>query len=297
MDDRRQHPRHRVFRLEVKVASRDTFRASYLKDLSEGGLFVRSAKPLPSGAKVAIELTAPGASPLKLTGTVARVVPATEGRSGGFGVRFDELDAASMAALHALIASYLPAVESTSDLVALQTELSDARGAIEAYEETISLLRESEMEAVQKLENVEAERMSLARVAAELELRAMDLEGERARLDEALAQAQEQLGALHAREAAFADEMAATREQLQHVQHTQVDQVREKAKREHEAAIGLRAKLESEMLQLRQQLSAEGLDEMRSELRRVTSELDDEKLKSMSLERAIERFKLMGGKT
>ena len=315
MENRRQHTRHKVFRFEVKVASRETFRASYLRDLSEGGLFVRSQKPMPMGAQVAIELSPPDGGPLKLTGTVVRIEPPdAEQKGGGFGVKFDDLDAATTDALHAALRAYEePPVDqapTAEDVFLLRTQLADAHGAIEAYEETIALLRESEMEAVSKLEAAELDRATLARVAAELDLRALELEHERTRLHESLAGMQAQLEAmeeeaerLRHQSSSFDEEMIAAREMMQNtraehdVERDQaVAQVREKAKREQEASVAQRARLESELLELRQQLSAEGLHDMRSELRRLTGELDDEKLKSMSLEKALERFKNMGGR-
>jgi type IV pilus assembly protein PilZ len=56
MDDRRQHPRVPV---ALKVAYRSTgdLQKDLVTDLSPGGLFVRTSKPLPIGTEVDLEVT------------------------------------------------------------------------------------------------------------------------------------------------------------------------------------------------------------------------------------------------
>ena len=59
-------------------------------DLSDGGLFVRTDKPLPVGREVVVDLLPPGwSSPLRLTGTVTNATYSADagGHSGQPGDR------------------------------------------------------------------------------------------------------------------------------------------------------------------------------------------------------------------
>src|SRR5262252_6010091 len=91
--DRRQHDRVRAPRILVRVPSIDKFRAHYLRDLSAGGLFIRTEKILPVGTEVDIELVPPGLDrPLTLHARVARTVddePARLAGTLGIGVQFE----------------------------------------------------------------------------------------------------------------------------------------------------------------------------------------------------------------
>jgi uncharacterized protein (TIGR02266 family) len=182
--ERRAAVRHRVFRIEVRVASLDSFRASYLRDVSTGGLFVRSAKPLPVGTRVMVQLTLAALEPVALPGEVVRLEPT------GFGVRFSTLDEKQQTSLDALLASVEPTLarvaattwRQTADQTAvLSAQLAEARGAIEGYEQTLARLRESEMEAVMRAELAEFERTVLVEGMKELTARVASLEHEKLR--------------------------------------------------------------------------------------------------------------------
>lgn len=241
--ERRAHERHRVFRVEVRVATPESFRASYLKDLSRGGFFVRSAKPLPVGARVAVHLVVVDRPPLALTGVVVRHAP------GGFGVKLDAPPPAQREALDALIREVVDAPPED-----LATALAEARGSIEAYEETLALLRESEAEAHQRAEQLELERRVLADGVRDLSEKLARLRNERATLTSLLTESRALL-MKHA-----APPQAAVPEQS--------EQLRE--------------------------LTAE-CERLRAELQDATAQLDDERLKAMALQRALERFAAMGG--
>jgi DNA repair exonuclease SbcCD ATPase subunit len=281
--ERRQHTRHRVFRIAVKVASPEAFRASYLKDLSRGGLFVRSAKPLPNATRVVVALSVEGHPELALPGEVARV------DADGFGVRFDALTPEQRQAVDALIAACRARSPTPfTDPTVLAERLAEATGAIEAYEETLANLREAESEAHQRAEALDLERGLLAGVLDELREKNAALEAERARLATLILETQRRLEVLE-REARTARE-AATRE------HDELEKTRAslvEAQREHT----LRLELEAELSRLRQSLTAmpDGAGALRAELQELSTQLDDERLKSMALQRALERFVAMGG--
>lgn len=105
VSENRKSPRVAAPHVLVKVSTRERLKSSYLKDLSEGGLFVRADKPLPVGRPVVIDLLPPGwATPLRLSGTVSRSL--TEGPAPGMAVKFDENGSTEFERLRELIAEY-----------------------------------------------------------------------------------------------------------------------------------------------------------------------------------------------
>jgi len=103
--ENRKSPRVNAPHVLVKISSRDRFRSSYLKDLSEGGLFVKTDKALPAGAQLVIDLLPPGwTDSLRLKGVVVRGMD-TPGNAG-MAVRFEGNEESSMEALRTLVNDY-----------------------------------------------------------------------------------------------------------------------------------------------------------------------------------------------
>jgi Tfp pilus assembly protein PilZ len=253
----------------VRVASIDSFRASYLRDLSQGGLFVRSQKPLPMSTRVMIELHVPNESPLPLKGEVVRV------EANGFGVRFDENSEETTAHLYTLISKHSATETKTEDSSEdLKTQLLEALGNIEAYEEAMAQMRDSEMHAVARAESAESEREILANVARELTTRVNQLEAERAKV------------------------MAGV--ELMKARMTSMERELTTAHRSPAVATPLpqsssdTAELKAEVAKLKYDLENSDLQRMRVELQDLLGQLEDEKLKSMAMQRALERFMTTG---
>ena len=62
-------------------------------DLGRGGLFLRTALPMPTGLSVRVTLQLPGRETVVADGKIARSVPPREGDRPGVGVRFEKLPA------------------------------------------------------------------------------------------------------------------------------------------------------------------------------------------------------------
>lgn len=81
-----------------------------MENLSEGGVFLRTAKPQPIGTKLAVKLALPGCdSPLVVTGRVVRVAHhAIDGRDVpiGMGIEFIELTEEKRSDLRQFLAAY-----------------------------------------------------------------------------------------------------------------------------------------------------------------------------------------------
>ena len=87
----RQDPRAAI-ELRVEYKRLNTFFADYTKNISKGGTFIKTKKPLEVGTEFLFKLAVPSlAAPLELRGQVKWVVPeeaVAPGQSPGMGIRF-----------------------------------------------------------------------------------------------------------------------------------------------------------------------------------------------------------------
>jgi len=89
-DEKRSHPRARV-ELRVDYKRVNSFLADYTKNISRGGTFIGTDKPLPIGTRLRFRISVPDvAVPINLTGEVAWIAPA--GDEPGMGIRFVDLE-------------------------------------------------------------------------------------------------------------------------------------------------------------------------------------------------------------
>jgi type IV pilus assembly protein PilZ len=84
---------------ELPVAYRTvgSFLSDWATNISRGGLFINTRKPLPVGSVVNLIIQLPGAEfPFDMTGTVKRIVPWEEGGGAapGMAIEFTDLDGA-----------------------------------------------------------------------------------------------------------------------------------------------------------------------------------------------------------
>ena len=95
--ERRLHERYPATSIAVDYSSGDNFLFSYLSNISEMGIFIRTDDPLPIGTELKLrfgEVSMNGSGPLQLTGIVTWINPVREpGASphAGMGVKFLEL--------------------------------------------------------------------------------------------------------------------------------------------------------------------------------------------------------------
>jgi type IV pilus assembly protein PilZ len=79
-DDRRSEAR-RPIELKVEYKRLNTFFADYTKNISRGGTFIKTARPLPIGTEFLFKLFIPGrAEPLTIHGEVQRIVTGQEAK-------------------------------------------------------------------------------------------------------------------------------------------------------------------------------------------------------------------------
>lgn len=91
--DRRLHERYAT-EIQVDYRSGENFLFSYIQNISEMGIFIRSNEPLPVGSDLDLRFHPDGEEPLEIRGQVVWVNPVRpigENINPGMGVRFENL--------------------------------------------------------------------------------------------------------------------------------------------------------------------------------------------------------------
>jgi type IV pilus assembly protein PilZ len=84
--ENREHPRAPI-ELRVDYRKLDTFFADYTRNISRGGTYIRTTRPLPVGTRFLFRLAVPGRpEPFPLAGEVVHA--GAEGDEAGMGIRF-----------------------------------------------------------------------------------------------------------------------------------------------------------------------------------------------------------------
>jgi type IV pilus assembly protein PilZ len=99
--DGRQHPRAPI-ELKVDYKKLNSFFADYTKNISNGGTFIKTKKPLPIGTRFVFKLSVPRReSPFELLGEV--VWSKSDGDEPGMGIRFIYSDDAQRDAFEGVV--------------------------------------------------------------------------------------------------------------------------------------------------------------------------------------------------
>ena len=108
----RRRFRRKPVGLVINYETLDQFFEDYALNISLGGVFIRSQKPLPTGTRLKIKFNLPELNNMiETTGVVAHVVNLEEnGGQSGMGIRFDDLDVRSKELIDHLMASDLEPV-------------------------------------------------------------------------------------------------------------------------------------------------------------------------------------------
>ncbi|MBI5490661.1 MAG: PilZ domain-containing protein [Deltaproteobacteria bacterium] len=101
--DRRGAERFAVKDMKVDLQSEEAFLFAYVENISEMGIFVAAAQPLPLGSKLTLRFPARGdVGPLTLSGIVRWINP-PRGRHPGMGIAFESLTPAQREKVVALV--------------------------------------------------------------------------------------------------------------------------------------------------------------------------------------------------
>ncbi len=78
--------------VRVEYSTVDEIFSEFTRDINEGGLFIETEKPRPTGTEVAMRFNLPGTDePLQTIGRVVWVRSASNEEPAGMGIEFDEL--------------------------------------------------------------------------------------------------------------------------------------------------------------------------------------------------------------
>jgi type IV pilus assembly protein PilZ len=108
-DGGRRQGQRAAIELKVEYLRLNTFFYDYTKNISRGGTFVRTARPLPVGTRFLFKLIVPSLDePLALLGEVRWIRPAredgtSEGGEPGMGIRFIFTDDRQQSAVDAIV--------------------------------------------------------------------------------------------------------------------------------------------------------------------------------------------------
>ena len=85
----RRDSARRPIELKVEYKRLNTFFADYTKNISRGGTFIKTSRPLPVGTEFLFKLIVPGRTePLTIHGEVQRIIDASEDDDPGMAIRF-----------------------------------------------------------------------------------------------------------------------------------------------------------------------------------------------------------------
>ncbi len=252
----------------VRIPSVDRFRANYLKDLSDGGLFIKAPKTLPVGAFIMLELWPPGWSePAQISAKVVRAVEAAKATAdspAGMAVRF---------------VSVPPEIERR--LEELVRELGgDPDDAGEAPEEGAGAAGEPPSASVAQIEALVAE---------------LDLLRERSSsLENELIESRGQIQALSDHAAALGearDELDAAREKLSALEG-QLEALRSELAAEKRAAAAAREEAKAARAEVK--AAREEAKAVRTEADRLSAELQKNQARDGELQRLLSKAGIKG---
>jgi type IV pilus assembly protein PilZ len=87
-NDRRREARAPI-ELKVEYKRLNTFFADYTKNISRGGTFIKTTRPLPVGTEFLFKLFVPGReAPLTIHGEVQRIIDESVGEDAGMAIKF-----------------------------------------------------------------------------------------------------------------------------------------------------------------------------------------------------------------
>lgn len=89
-DDDRRHDDRAAITLKVDYKRLNTFFADYTKNISRGGTFIKTSRPLPIGTEFLFKLFVPGREePLTIHGEVQRIIDeGSAGEEAGMAIKF-----------------------------------------------------------------------------------------------------------------------------------------------------------------------------------------------------------------
>ena len=134
MSDRRESPREPVpgsAIVRVKFQNRRQLKQTWLKDISKGGIFLRTPAPLDPGEDVVVVLELPNGEEIELGATVVHSVKPEESPTGpGMGMKFIDLTPEKRARVEAFLQRHRTVVPTAGAPPALEQVVQCLRRAL-----------------------------------------------------------------------------------------------------------------------------------------------------------------------
>ncbi len=104
--ERRREPRAPI-NIRIDYQTVDAFFSEFASNINQGGLYIKTSKPLPPGTQINIQFLLPNNTrPIQVVGEVVWVnEKTTKGINPGMGIKFGELDADAKAQINELVRS------------------------------------------------------------------------------------------------------------------------------------------------------------------------------------------------
>ena len=100
----RRRSRRAELIVRVDYATIDEIFSEFTRDINEGGLFIETEKPRPTGTEVSMHFNLPGSTEeLTTVGRVVRVSSGDDHGPAGMGIEFDNLSEAARARINEII--------------------------------------------------------------------------------------------------------------------------------------------------------------------------------------------------
>lgn len=189
-DTQRRHDRIEAPTLSLKIASGERSRRRFLRDLSQGGVYIRTRDVQPVGAEIRLELTPPDwEHPIKLLGEVVRIATAQdddgEAIPVGMGLRFKDVGPKNRELLAELLSEYeasAPQLDGDEELPddvdvlkrevrALRMRLREARAMLAALQDEVETLEDDDDSNRAIIERLAIDKKQLESGLEERELR------------------------------------------------------------------------------------------------------------------------------
>lgn len=160
-DTKRRHDRIEAPTIRLQIASGERSRRRFLRDLSHGGVYIRTRDVQPVGSEVKLELTPPEwDEPIRLLGEVVRVAEADEDDESipvGMGIQFKNVGPKNRELLAELLSEYESASPQLDDgelpddiellkreVRALRTRLREARAMLTSLHDEVETLEDDD---------------------------------------------------------------------------------------------------------------------------------------------------------
>ncbi|MEL6545362.1 MAG: PilZ domain-containing protein [Myxococcota bacterium] len=276
-DTKRRHDRIDAPTIDLQIDAGERSKRRFLRDLSQGGVYVRTRDVRPIGSEVTLELTPPDwDTPIRLLGEVVRVASADDDGESipvGMGIRFKDVGPKNQELLAELLSEYESATPQLDgelpddsdqlkrEVRALRARLREAKAMLSSLQDEVETLEEDDDSNRAVIERLARDKKQLAEDFAQREAESQQqlqdkharelrtiLDGYEKRQKRAEQKYVDRIAELETQNAALGRDLARVNDRASHAENDfrelhadlqkLVDEAQKSAKIEMEAAVG-----------------------------------------------------------